>query len=255
MYNKQQIYWALKEQNFTHKQVVLHAKEQNERKRNQFVSQIYENPGYTASMMCFFDETHSCTSDARRKYARATRGEPAFKPAFKNNGRSHASSALCLLSIRGMVDVHVYDTSKGGIKATDVNFSLERFIIATNCNPYPGANSVFFLDNARTHNAETITALCMSHGVLLFFLPPYSYDLNPIELAFHSAKARLKRIHPTVDPDAMLREHLHECLMNSVTPQQACNLFEHCRIPIRIIDRAYADGGLFPSEIDMMDFE
>lgn len=78
-------------------------------------------------------------------------------------------------------------------------------------NPYPGARSVLVLDNCNIHKTESIRALvedeyCATHcfifvnivlnmflGCKLIFLSPYSPDFNPIESAFSSIKAYLRR--------------------------------------------------------------
>ena len=54
--------------------------------------------------------------------------------------------------------------------------------------------TVVVLDNLATHrNIEAAKAL-RDHGCWLLFLPPYSPDLNPIEMAFAKLKAHLRRI-------------------------------------------------------------
>jgi len=77
--------------------------------------------------------------------------------------------------------------------------------------PYPQQNSVIVMDNCRIHKHPEILALIESRQVLretyynlyynLFksrgmrceFLPPYSPDFNPIELAFSAMKYHLCR--------------------------------------------------------------
>jgi len=54
--------------------------------------------------------------------------------------------------------------------------------------------TVVILDNLATHrNAEAAQAMHAA-GCWFLFLPPYSPDLNPIELAFSKLKAHLRRI-------------------------------------------------------------
>jgi transposase len=66
-------------------------------------------------------------------------------------------------------------------------------------NPHPGKNSVLILDNARIHhNAEWIE-LVEGLGGRVEFLPPYSPDFNPIELAFCQIKMWLKRHYNFVE--------------------------------------------------------
>ena len=56
------------------------------------------------------------------------------------------------------------------------------------------------LDNLPAHKRNTIRKLVENRGAWLLFLPSYSPDLNPIELAFSKFKAHMKRLKPrTVD--------------------------------------------------------
>ena len=48
-------------------------------------------------------------------------------------------------------------------------------------SPYPLPQGILILDNVPTHNHEAVNAACVRFGVRCVFLPPYSYDFNPIE--------------------------------------------------------------------------
>ena len=50
------------------------------------------------------------------------------------------------------------------------------------------------LDNLATHKSDAAAQMLKSHGCWVLFLPPYSPDLNPIEMAFSKRKAHLRRI-------------------------------------------------------------
>ena len=54
--------------------------------------------------------------------------------------------------------------------------------------------SVVILDNLATHKSETAAQMLKSHGCWVLFLPTYSPDLNPLEIAFSKLKAHLRRI-------------------------------------------------------------
>ena len=67
--------------------------------------------------------------------------------------------------------------------------------------------------------------LIEGRGCRLLFLPPYSPDYNPIELAFAALKAALRRAA------ARTREALEAAIaaaLDAVTPQDAANWFRHC---------------------------
>jgi len=49
------------------------------------------------------------------------------------------------------------------------------------------------LDNLATHKIHGVEQLLWAKGIRLRYLPPYSPDLNPIELAFAKLKARLRQ--------------------------------------------------------------
>ncbi len=54
--------------------------------------------------------------------------------------------------------------------------------------------TVVILDNLATHRNTQAAKAIRKAGCWFLFLPPYSPDLNPIELAFSKLKAHLRRI-------------------------------------------------------------
>ena len=54
--------------------------------------------------------------------------------------------------------------------------------------------TVVVLDNLATHRNKEATKALREHGCWFLYLPPYSPDLNPIEMAFSKLKAHLRRI-------------------------------------------------------------
>lgn len=53
---------------------------------------------------------------------------------------------------------------------------------------------VVVLDNATFHKSEKTRHLIEEAGCQLLFLPPYSPDLNPIEIFWANLKAKIKSI-------------------------------------------------------------
>jgi transposase len=87
-------------------------------------------------------------------------------------------------------------------------------------NPYPLKNSVIVLDNARIHhNAEWIK-IVEGLGGHVKFLPAYSPDFNPIELAFGFIKAWLQRHRAFVE---ILDDSAYALMMAcaEITPEMA----------------------------------
>jgi transposase len=82
------------------------------------------------------------------------------------------------------------------------------------------------LDNLSTHKIQIVRRLLSARGVDLRFLPPYSPDPNPIELAFAKLKAHLRqRAARTLD-------ELYSALaasLNSFSPTHCRAFFRHAR--------------------------
>jgi len=55
---------------------------------------------------------------------------------------------------------------------------------------------IVVMDNLGSHKSEEVRRLIRAAGARLFFLPPYSPDLNPIEQVFAKLKALLRRLRP-----------------------------------------------------------
>jgi len=60
--------------------------------------------------------------------------------------------------------------------------------------PEIAPGTAVILDNLATHRNKEAAAALKAHGCWFLYLPPYSPDLNPIELAFSKLKAHLQRI-------------------------------------------------------------
>jgi transposase len=83
---------------------------------------------------------------------------------------------------------------------------------------------IVFMDNLRTHKIAGVREAIKAVGVELRYLPAYSPDLNPIELAFSKLKAALRKgAARTVD--ALLK--LIGKLVKSFAPEECANYFRH----------------------------
>lgn len=65
--------------------------------------------------------------------------------------------------------------------------------IETQLVPVLQKGDVVILDNLSSHKSEKAAAMLREKGAWFLFLPPYSPDLNPIEMAFSKLKAHLRR--------------------------------------------------------------
>lgn len=71
----------------------------------------------------------------------------------------------------------------------------ERFetYIKTQLAPTLTKGDVVILDNLSSHKSEKAAQILKDIGAWFLFLPPYSPDLNPIEMAFSKLKAHLRK--------------------------------------------------------------
>jgi transposase len=71
----------------------------------------------------------------------------------------------------------------------------ERFhaYVAQQLAPTLQPGDVVILDNLAVHKVRGIAELIRARGAEVLFLPPYSPDLNPIELCWSKIKAALRR--------------------------------------------------------------
>ena len=88
---------------------------------------------------------------------------------------------------------------------------------------HPG--DLVIMDNLSSHKGDRTPALIRAAQADLVYQPPYSPDLNPIELAFSKIKQRLRTLAcRSVDRlwSAM------QSVLDSVTPADAAGFFRHC---------------------------
>lgn len=97
-------------------------------------------------------------------------------------------SLLPALSMRGMVYSKVIE---GSFTTHRFLSFLEGLLDRMDMDMDPGAYII--MDNARIHHNESIRDLIEGRGYYIMYLPPYSPDFNPIELAFSSIKAYVCR--------------------------------------------------------------
>ena len=83
---------------------------------------------------------------------------------------------------------------------------------------------IVVLDNLSSHKGEAINAAIEASGATMMFLPPYSPDLNPIELMFSKLKTLLRKAaERTVDA---LWTRIGE-LLDHFTQQECANFLRH----------------------------
>jgi len=84
---------------------------------------------------------------------------------------------------------------------------------------------IVVMDNLQPHKSARAAEWIASQGAELWFLPPYSPDLNPIELMWSKVKAHLRKAK------ARTQTALDQAVataLKSITAQDAQGWFRHC---------------------------
>lgn len=138
---------------------------------------------WAAERVVFLDETSTQTVMTRRR-ARARRGERAVGRVPRNHGPN--VTCLAALSLTG---IHAPLVFPGALdEAICVQWLRERLL------PTLAPGTTIVLDNLSVHRTAAARAVTEAAGCQLRFLPAYSPDLNPIELAFAKLKAHLRGV-------------------------------------------------------------
>jgi transposase len=84
---------------------------------------------------------------------------------------------------------------------------------------------VVVLDNLAAHKQPEVRVAIEQTGALLRFLPPYSPDFNPIELAFAKLKAFLRAARPRTFDQVC---DLMAAALGLFMPAECANYVKHC---------------------------
>lgn len=74
-----------------------------------------------------------------------------------------------------------------------MNKHIFEIYVETQLAPTLSPRDVVILDNVAFHKSERAEALIRARGAWLLFLPAYSPDLNPIEMAYSKLKTLLRK--------------------------------------------------------------
>jgi len=131
-------------------------------------------------MFAWVDETGCNYKDMLRKYGYAIQSERAAIETFLLWGQ-HISS-IAAICIKGLLALETTSNLVNG----DMFFDFSRATLIPEMLPFDGSNakSIVIMDNCSIHHVQEVKDLFSVAGILVLYLPPYSPDLNPIEMAF-----------------------------------------------------------------------
>jgi transposase len=148
------------------------------RRRAWFAAQ----PDLQPERLVFIDETGASTKMARR-YGRALRGERCRAPV--PHGHWKTTTFVGALRLEGITAPMVLDGAMHGAAF----LAYVGQVLAPTLIP----GDIVIMDNLPAHKPAAVRRAIEAAGAELRFLPPYSPDFNPIEMAFSKLKAFLKK--------------------------------------------------------------
>ena len=167
------------------------------------------------SCFVFIDESGAKTN-MTRLYARAFGGQRAVDKV--PHGHWSTTTMISALRFDGSTADMVLDGATDG----DAPFlAYSQTILAPTLKP----GDIVVLDNLRAHKISGVIATIEATGAEVWFLPPYSPDLNPIEKMWSKIKAYLRKAK------ARTKEELWQTIgaaLTTVTASDALGWFESC---------------------------
>ena len=127
-----------------------------------------------------------------------------------------ASVLVAALRINGLTAPYVID---GAMDGPSFLAYVEQVLA-----PTLRKRDIVFMDNLRTHKIDGVCEAIEAVGAKVRYLPAYSPDLNPIEMAFSKLKTALRKgAARTVK--ALIK--LIGKLLKTFAPKQCANYFRH----------------------------
>jgi transposase len=188
----------------------IRAQERNAAKRAAWHEQTR---GIDPARFVWIDETGSHLGMTRR-YSRAPRGQRAYGTAPSSRGKNR--TLITALTLEGIGPGLLLDEAIDSV--TFDGYVLHQ--LAPTLTP----GQIVVADNLTVHYSERARAAIEARGAHLWYLPPYSPDLNPIEEAFSKVKTFLPSTQPRT-----LEQHSTAiwAALRTITPQDAAGWFAH----------------------------
>jgi transposase len=213
------------------------AKQRDEEERREY-QKCLEEIVVRPEQLIYIDETAVGSNASRRRRIWFRRGRTPFRTAyFMGHLRRYTMIAAC--DVKGFIlgscetvereqGINDRNESRGTIDRERFRVWVEQRLVPVLGNAsLLEDRSILVMDNASIHVSNEIRELIESTGARLLCLPPYSPDLNPIELMFGHYKAYLRRHHRNNTSWALV----HTEALLSVRPVIARNFFRHSQVP------------------------
>lgn len=181
---------SLQRRGYTLKMVTRPALERNKQDREDFKTLI--DTHFRPEQLVFVGESHFNRLMSRSWSISDERASSRCEVFL----RGTTYSILPALSLDGILHLDVLDNA---ITVDD----FRRFLLGLlpQMNKWPLPNSVLVIDNATIHKVAGIREMVEERGARLLYLPAYSPDFNPIDLAFSTIKSWLHTNRDRVDQE------------------------------------------------------
>jgi transposase len=170
--------------------------------------------GIDPRRLVFLDETATPTTLTRRQ-ARAPVGVRAVGAV--PHRRWQAVTLIACLSMAGMGEAR---SLEGALTRESFHAYVEQALVPS---LIPG--QIVILDNLAVHKSARAIAAIEAVGCTVCFLPPYSPDFNPIELAFSKLKQHLRTTQARTFATVVAATGP---ALDAITRHDAAAFFAHC---------------------------
>ncbi|MBI3401871.1 MAG: IS630 family transposase [Acidobacteria bacterium] len=171
-------------------------------------------PTIDPARFAFLDESGVAT-DLLRRYGRSRRGTRVHDHAPHHHWQT--STFVAALRVTGLTAPALFDGPMDG----DCFLAYVDQVLV----PTLQAGDIVVMDNLASHKVEGVRERIEAAGAQLWYLPPYSPDLNPIELWFAKLKALLRTARRRTLEE--LWQTVAACL-SLFSPTECRNYFRHC---------------------------
>jgi transposase len=155
-----------------------------------------------------------------RTHGYSLRGTRLYDKVPRNRGKN--LTLICALNQHGL-DPNAAFTFEGATDRVAFETYIERLLV-----PQLVTGQTVILDNLSSHKGARVRELIEGCGCHLLYLPAYSPDFSPIELAFSKLKGYLRKV------GARTKDTLEQAIgegMALITSQDALGYFKHCGYP------------------------
>jgi transposase len=176
--------------------------------------------GLDPAKLVFVDETWAKTNMTRLR-GRAPVGERLVAAVPHGHWKT-----TTLVAALGHAGVRCSMTLDGPVNRDAFEAFVER-VLAPALRP----GDVVVMDNLSSHKGPRVRRLAESAGATVLYLPPYSPDLNPIEMAFAKLKQLMRSAgHRTAD--ALWKDV--QRMLDLIEPGDAAAFIRHCGYTLQV---------------------